>query len=259
MFRQDGNFSVCVWQDTRPVTFMSLCHNPAHTTLVSRRRVDGSIMNVECPVYIRDYNMYMGGVNREDQLRKYYHVADLRKELQTRGVQTQGMLKPQLLLTLTNILQGAQRVPTLLTLYPTQSLSSINLLKYEVLDCEPLHDLKGHLFNLLPEIPNLLPLPLGSECQQLDTTLPKQNVSGAFLRVAAFKLLIKLQNHSAHVDKFLLALVNTVVRISELIYLFDLKRTPKTILQLYNVTWYHHELFCHFLSNPKHQSRSHFL
>ena len=74
MFRQDGNVSVCVWQDTRPVTFMSSCHNPAHTTLVSRRRVDGSIMNVECPVSIRDYNMYMGGVGRGDQLRKYYHV-----------------------------------------------------------------------------------------------------------------------------------------------------------------------------------------
>ena len=46
------------------MTFMSSCHNPAHTTLVSRRRVDGSIMNVECPVSIRDYNMYMGGVGR---------------------------------------------------------------------------------------------------------------------------------------------------------------------------------------------------
>ena len=32
------------------------------------------------------------------------------------------------------------------------------------------------------------------------------------------------------------------------------KRTPKTILQLYNVTWLH---CCHFLTNPKHQSRSH--
>ena len=71
-------------------------------------------------------------------------VADLRKELQTRGVQTQGILKPQLLSTLTEILQGAQRVPTLLTLYPTQPLSSLNLNKYEVLDCEPLDDLKGH-------------------------------------------------------------------------------------------------------------------
>ena len=185
-------------------------------------------------------------------------VADLRKELQTRGVQTQGMLKPQLLSTLTDILQGAQRVPTLLTLYPTQPLSSLNLNKYEVLDCEPLHDLKGHLYNLLPEIPNLLQPPLSSECQLLlDTTLPKQKVSGAFLRVAAIKLLIKLQNHSIHVDKLLLALLNTIVRVSELLYSYDQIRSPKTILQLYNVTWYHHELCCHFLSNPKHQSRSH--
>ena len=183
-------------------------------------------------------------------------VADLRKELQARGIHTQGMLKPQLLSTLTDILQGAQRVPTLLTLHPTQSLSSLNLSKYEVLDCEPLHDLKGHLYNLLPEIPHLLPPPLNSECQQiLDTTLPKQKVSGALLRVAAAKMLVKLQN--SNIDELLLALLNTIVRVSELLYSFDQKRTPKTILQLYNVTWFHHELCCHFLTNAKHQSRSH--
>lgn len=100
-----------------------------------------------------------------------------------------GRLKPQLLSNLTDTLQGAQRVPTLLTLHPIQSL---NLSKYEVLDCEPLQDLKSHLYNLLP---HLLPPPLKSECQQiLDTTLPKQKVSGALLRVAAAKMLVKLQN-----------------------------------------------------------------
>ena len=64
-FRQDGNVRVCVWQDTRPVTFMSSCHNPAHTTLVARKRVDGSTINVECPVSIINYNKYMGGVDIE--------------------------------------------------------------------------------------------------------------------------------------------------------------------------------------------------
>ena len=34
-------------------------------------------------------------------------VADLRKELQTRGVETQGMLEPQLMSILTDTLQGA--------------------------------------------------------------------------------------------------------------------------------------------------------
>ena len=72
--RQDGNVSVCVWQDTRPVTFMSSGHNPAHTKSIPRKRVDRSIMNVECPISIVDYNKYMGGVDRGDQYRKYYHV-----------------------------------------------------------------------------------------------------------------------------------------------------------------------------------------
>ena len=71
MMRQDGNVSVCVWQDTRPVTFMSSGHNPGHTKSINRKRVDGSIMNVESIV---DYNKYMGGVDRGDQYRKYYHV-----------------------------------------------------------------------------------------------------------------------------------------------------------------------------------------
>ena len=58
-------------------------------------------------------------------------------------------------------------------------------------------------------------------------------------------------------DPLLLELLNTIVRVSQLLYSFDDNRTPKTVLRLYNVTWYHHELCCHFLSTPKHQSRSH--
>ena len=184
-------------------------------------------------------------------------VTDLRLELQARGVKTEGFLKASLASHLTDILQGAQRVPTLLTLNPTQSLDYINLSRYEVLDCELLHDLNGHLYNLLAEIPNLLPSQLGRECQQLlDTTLPKQKVSGAYLRVAAIKLYATLKHHK--IDPLLKELLNTIVRASELLYSYDSKRSPNTILCLYNITWFHHELCRHFLSNPKHQSRSHF-
>ena len=101
-------------------------------------------------------------------------VQELREELEARGQSTDGKMKPQLQSELISILEGAQRVPTLLALNPTQSLASLNLETYEVLDCEPLHDMKGHLNNLLPEIPHLLPPPLKTECQQIiDTTLPK--------------------------------------------------------------------------------------
>ena len=72
--RQDGNVVVTVWQDTQPVTFMSSGHNPDHTTPVRRKKGDGSIIHVDCPIAISDYNQHMGGVDRGDQLRKYYHV-----------------------------------------------------------------------------------------------------------------------------------------------------------------------------------------
>ncbi len=58
---------------------------------------------------------------------------------------------------LVNLLKGAQRVPSLLVLNPKQSLQELNLQQYEVLDCEPLHDLKGHGQNLLNELPHILP------------------------------------------------------------------------------------------------------
>ena len=44
------------------------------------------------------------------------------------------------------------------------------------------------------------------------------------------------------VDPAILLLVDTVVRICELLYLPEEKRTPRRILQLYNCTWVHHEL-----------------
>ena len=61
-----------------------------------------------------------------------------------------------------------------------------------------------------------MPSQLKSECQQLlDTTLPKQTVSGAFLRIAAIKLFVKLYHED--IDPLLKELLSTIVRASELI------------------------------------------
>ena len=171
-------------------------------------------------------------------------------------METKRLLKAQLTSCLTDIVQGAQCVPTLLTLNPTISLTTFNLSNYEVPDCEALHDKR--LYNLLPEIPNLLPSELGTECQQLlDTTLPKQQVSGAFLRVAAIKLKLKHQD----IHPLIKELLSTIVRVVELLYSYDSTRTHKTVLWLYNFTWFDHELCCHaatFCQIP-HISHSQFL
>ena len=185
-------------------------------------------------------------------------VADLREELKARKIPIEGNKKPELQLKLTELLQGAQRVPTLLTQNPTRSLSSHNLQKYEILDCEPLHDIKGHFYNLLPELIALLPGPVQQECKAiLDSTLVKDKTSGALFQAAAIKLLLKLHK-TPSVDPMLLPLLITAVRILEILYLKDSKRTPKTVLQLYNCSWLHHELCNHFLSDPKFQNTSHF-
>ena len=85
----------------------------------------------------------------------------------------------------------------------------LDLPLYEVLDCELLHDIKGHLLNLLPEIPLILPPPLKEVCWQiLETTLPKGTVCGA---PAAIKLLLKLQA-CADVDPQVLMLLTAIVQ-----------------------------------------------
>ena len=93
-----------------------------------------------------------------------------------RGIKiTDKQLKPELTNKLALNLQGAQRDTTLLTRNPTQPFTELNLQHYEILDCEPLHDVKGHLYNLLPEIPHLLEEPLKSECLLIVNTQQFQN------------------------------------------------------------------------------------
>lgn len=83
-------------------------------------------------------------------------VDQLKNELLARGQFDVNKRKPELVDTLNKCLKGVQRAPSLLIANPTQSLSNYSLSKYEVLDSEPLHDIKGHLSNLFDELPYLL-------------------------------------------------------------------------------------------------------
>ena len=53
---------------------------------------------------------------------------------------------------LARVLKGVQRVPTLLLNNPAVSLDEMQLQRSSILDCEPLHDIKGHLANVFTEI-----------------------------------------------------------------------------------------------------------
>lgn len=88
MYR-DGNLIATTWRDKRNVSFLSTNCSPkfvqwpkslrnllaAETTGTSTPGMPGTPAAVrEVPEVVREYNKYMGGVDRADQLRSYYEV-----------------------------------------------------------------------------------------------------------------------------------------------------------------------------------------
>ena len=110
---------------------------------------------------------------------------------------------------------------------------------YTVLDCEPLHDFKGRLGNLFNDLPHILPHGLRQKAKEIIEANTKEKMTGPDHRIIAIELHLSPPQDS--VDPAILLLVDTVVRICELLYLPEKKQTPHCILQLYNCTWLHHE------------------
>ena len=122
---------------------------------------------------------------------------------------------------------------------PTQSLSHLHLENYTVLDSEPLHDLKGHFMHLFAELPYQL---IGEECKTCEEILAahKDTMTGAKCRVCMIEIYLYLLKRLVSGD--ILLLIETAVRISELLYMNDTERNTRNILRLYNCTWLHHKL-----------------
>ena len=77
---------------------------------------------------------------------------ELRKELTYRGRPVGPRKRKQELLEEFNALrQGLNDVPALLQPTPQANLEDLNLESYEILPIKPLHDIKGHLSNIIEE------------------------------------------------------------------------------------------------------------
>ncbi len=118
---------------------------------------------------------------------------------------------------------------------------------------EALHDLKGHLQHLLTELPHILHGSPQKLCQELLQSVlysrKEGGYTGADLRVAlleAYKLL-----HCQDIDNDVKLLIQTAVKISQIFYASEEKRSPKAVLQLYNCTWLHHELCQQLIPHPR--------
>jgi hypothetical protein len=183
-------------------------------------------------------------------------VDELRQELSCRGILDTSMTKPVLHEMLEQLLRGVASVPALLLTNPTQSLSSLTIDRYEVVASEPLHDLKGHIINLLTELPHVLPPgDVTTQCNHLiSCCLAKEKKSGADLRRAIIQVFLLLKDLDC--GSRVLTLLQTVIKIGEILYSRDAQRSPRQVLQLYNQCWLHMELCATLFAQPKKLSRT---
>ena len=128
----------------------------------------------------------------------------------------------------------------MLLLNPEQCPSQLNLQQYTILDCEPLHDIKGHFLNLFSELTYLFKGEDRTTCKQVISANKGSTMTGAKCHVCMIELFVHLLHRP--VSSEILLLVETAVRISELLYMHDADRNTRNILQLYNCVWLHHEL-----------------
>ena len=69
----DESMMALKWMDKRPVCMLSTIHDDYMTTKVRRtRRVEEGQEEIRKPVVVEEYNTYMGGVDKSDQLLSYY-------------------------------------------------------------------------------------------------------------------------------------------------------------------------------------------
>lgn len=184
-------------------------------------------------------------------------VAELRKELKARNVFSIDGRRPELQQQLVKELRGVQRVPSLLLLHPEQPLAQLNLQHYTVLDCEPLHDVKGHLLNLFQELPYLVPTKCENDIKALiKANLSGDKITGADLRATVIYAYLLLTGKG--ITGPVTQLLHSIIKVSEILYSDDSHRSPRRVLQLRNQVWLHHELCYSLVAIPQATSRIRF-
>lgn len=73
MTRQKGNLTASVWQDKKPVAFLSTLSDPRAEVPVTRQHGRQELRMTQ-PHSANEYNKYMNGVDRHDQLRMKYSL-----------------------------------------------------------------------------------------------------------------------------------------------------------------------------------------
>ena len=221
------------------------------TTMVQNCRLRG-LREIQKTAICGSFGKIPNKVNSFESLSR----EELRQELVSRQIYD---FPPNNKKAMTDILKdhlcGVQRVPALLLLNPRADLLDMNLVNYTVLSFEPLHDLKGHIANVLGQLPSVINQPaVKSKVKDyLDTFAQKPKLYGSDYREALIQVMHIIVNCKLNSDDPVHVLISTLVKISEIVYSNDSRRTPRQCLQFYNCAFLHHELYVD-LFDPKRAS-----
>ena len=86
-YRSNGPLLAVVWMDRRYIYFVSTIHKAQayEQTTVKRRQADGTQIDVNCPPLLPDYQQFMRGVDKSDQMISCYNVGRRSKKWWKRG------------------------------------------------------------------------------------------------------------------------------------------------------------------------------
>lgn len=198
------------------------------------------------------HNLENGNINPFANLKK----EEIIEELESRGIDTYKKQKPALQENLNEILHGICRPPALLLGSVTRSMSEQNLGEYEVLSCEPLHDIVNVIHHIIEELPFVISQPeTKKELEKFaETTIKEKNeIKGSDARMFAIQLatFVTMKYHEGKIDSSIFEMVNSLIEIINIAYSPESKRSSKQILRLYNSTFKFAALTRSIFSNPQ--------
>ena len=156
-------------------------------------------------------------------------IQELRMELEKRGLSTARKRKPELERNFDELRRGILNVPALLQGAPETPLVDLCLDKYEISPVEPLHDLKGHLSNLIDELRVALTGKVKEKVEVIvSSVLGKETLRGSDYRKGAILILEALQDLTP--TSSLTTMLATAVEMTELLYCDPTKRTSQSVL-----------------------------
>ena len=158
-------------------------------------------------------------------------------ELQERNIKYSCEEKaPELNQKLRNEMHGIQRLPALFFTEPEASPENMLLELYEILPCEPLHDVKGHIQNLFEEIPYRTKKEKLLQ-NTIDHVMGGKNCNrGVDYRVGLIQLVVLLRDK---IDDDIFNIFETMCEIQEVLYSGESKRSVEMILRLQNQSFLH--------------------